>query len=295
MKSRQGKNVRWPGIEPGSNAWKASMLTITPPTLTQETNILTLYTNYPIHQIQESRPLIQGSAWFISTKRQPSRNRSSSWTYRLTFWRIRFKSLRQRQGSMKYGQAAAGYRFRSYIAWKQTWTLKADRWYLPKGHTNEMKRFEDAIVVHYTPKHVVKPGIRVRKFYTGRCSIRNVGQMTSWKTHHLYDKGKNMRYFGMGWRIEIQFIIAHCIEQKWLFQPVVLHRRFYTTMAHDSLPKHSKIDQSIQRLDSNPSNFGTIINLQISNSDRVGRREKALGAWKRNENEKNEKSQSWIK
>ena len=27
------KSVRWPGIEPGSNAWKASMLTITPPTL----------------------------------------------------------------------------------------------------------------------------------------------------------------------------------------------------------------------------------------------------------------------
>ena len=27
------KKVRWPGIEPGSNAWKASMLTITPPTL----------------------------------------------------------------------------------------------------------------------------------------------------------------------------------------------------------------------------------------------------------------------
>ena len=25
--------LRWPGIEPGSNAWKASMLTITPPTL----------------------------------------------------------------------------------------------------------------------------------------------------------------------------------------------------------------------------------------------------------------------
>ena len=190
MKSMQEKSVRWPGIEPGSNAWKASMLTITPPTPTQETNILTLYTNYPIHQIQGSRPLIQGSAWFISTKRQPSRNRSSSWTYRLTFWRIRFKSLRQRQGSMKYGQAAAGYRFRSYIAWKQTWTLKADRWYLPKGHTNEMKRFEDAIVVHYTPKHVVKPGIRVRKFYTGRCPIRNVGQMTSWKTNRLYDKGK---------------------------------------------------------------------------------------------------------
>ena len=25
------KKVRWPGIEPGSTAWKATMLTITPP------------------------------------------------------------------------------------------------------------------------------------------------------------------------------------------------------------------------------------------------------------------------
>ncbi|KAK2582332.1 hypothetical protein KPH14_004669 [Odynerus spinipes] len=25
------KNLRWPGIEPGSTAWKATMLTITPP------------------------------------------------------------------------------------------------------------------------------------------------------------------------------------------------------------------------------------------------------------------------
>ena len=25
------KSVRWPGIEPGSTAWKATMLTITPP------------------------------------------------------------------------------------------------------------------------------------------------------------------------------------------------------------------------------------------------------------------------
>ena len=31
---RRKKSVRWPGIEPGSNAWKASMLTITPPTRT---------------------------------------------------------------------------------------------------------------------------------------------------------------------------------------------------------------------------------------------------------------------
>ena len=29
----QGKNVRQPGIEPGSIAWKATMLTFTPPTL----------------------------------------------------------------------------------------------------------------------------------------------------------------------------------------------------------------------------------------------------------------------
>ncbi len=27
------KNMRWPGIEPGSTAWKAAMLTIIPPTL----------------------------------------------------------------------------------------------------------------------------------------------------------------------------------------------------------------------------------------------------------------------
>ena len=32
----RGKRMRWPGIEPGSNAWKASMLTITPPTLDSE-------------------------------------------------------------------------------------------------------------------------------------------------------------------------------------------------------------------------------------------------------------------
>ena len=25
--------VRWPGVEPGSAAWKATMLTVTPPTL----------------------------------------------------------------------------------------------------------------------------------------------------------------------------------------------------------------------------------------------------------------------
>ena len=31
--SQSSKKLRWPGIEPGSNAWKASMLTITPPTL----------------------------------------------------------------------------------------------------------------------------------------------------------------------------------------------------------------------------------------------------------------------
>ena len=29
----EGKKLRRPGIEPGSTAWKATMLTITPPTL----------------------------------------------------------------------------------------------------------------------------------------------------------------------------------------------------------------------------------------------------------------------
>ena len=28
-----GKKMRWPGVEPGSIAWKATMLTVTPPTL----------------------------------------------------------------------------------------------------------------------------------------------------------------------------------------------------------------------------------------------------------------------
>ena len=27
------KNVHWPGVEPGSTAWKAAMLTVTPPML----------------------------------------------------------------------------------------------------------------------------------------------------------------------------------------------------------------------------------------------------------------------
>ena len=30
---KKNKNVRQPGIEPGSIAWKATMLTFTPPTL----------------------------------------------------------------------------------------------------------------------------------------------------------------------------------------------------------------------------------------------------------------------
>ena len=30
---KKKKSMRWPGIEPRSTAWKATMLTITPPTL----------------------------------------------------------------------------------------------------------------------------------------------------------------------------------------------------------------------------------------------------------------------
>ena len=30
------KSLRWPGIEPGSTAWKAAMLTIIPPSLVEE-------------------------------------------------------------------------------------------------------------------------------------------------------------------------------------------------------------------------------------------------------------------
>ena len=39
--------MRWPGIEPGSNAWKASMLTITPPTLIIRSPENILYTLRP--------------------------------------------------------------------------------------------------------------------------------------------------------------------------------------------------------------------------------------------------------
>ena len=31
--NKKKREVRWPGVEPGSAAWKATMLTVTPPTL----------------------------------------------------------------------------------------------------------------------------------------------------------------------------------------------------------------------------------------------------------------------
>ena len=34
MSKEEKKILRWPGVEPGSTAWKATMLTVTPPTLT---------------------------------------------------------------------------------------------------------------------------------------------------------------------------------------------------------------------------------------------------------------------
>ena len=44
MKSLE-KKLRWPGIEPGSNAWKASMLTITPPTLVRKSILKRIHFN----------------------------------------------------------------------------------------------------------------------------------------------------------------------------------------------------------------------------------------------------------
>ena len=38
--AKPSKNVRQPGIEPGSIAWKATMLTFTPPTLDDGVSIL---------------------------------------------------------------------------------------------------------------------------------------------------------------------------------------------------------------------------------------------------------------
>ena len=58
--------MRWPGIEPGSVAWKATMLTITPPTLLErgrerkrkrgrEDNVLGLNTQSWGTELQSSR------------------------------------------------------------------------------------------------------------------------------------------------------------------------------------------------------------------------------------------------
>ena len=33
QRKKKKKFMRWPGVEPGSTAWKATMLTVTPPTL----------------------------------------------------------------------------------------------------------------------------------------------------------------------------------------------------------------------------------------------------------------------
>ena len=41
--------------------------------------------------------------------------------------------------------------------------------------------------------------------------------------------------------------------------------------------------------------YNQFLNSKLSNSERIRRRKKAYGPWKRNENEKAEKSQSWIK
>ena len=40
---KENKKVRRPGIEPGSTAWKATMLTITPPTLDSEGRKCSIY------------------------------------------------------------------------------------------------------------------------------------------------------------------------------------------------------------------------------------------------------------
>ena len=44
-RKRKIKSVRWPGIEPGSTAWKAAMLTTIPPTPTCQFRLILIKKN----------------------------------------------------------------------------------------------------------------------------------------------------------------------------------------------------------------------------------------------------------
>ena len=56
FKTEKSKSVRRPGIEPGSIAWKATMLTITPPTLVIEWQFF----NIEIYLLK-----LEHSAWLL--------------------------------------------------------------------------------------------------------------------------------------------------------------------------------------------------------------------------------------
>ena len=50
-KKNKKRTVRWPGVEPGSAAWKATMLTVTPPTLVNHSDVIQDH----FHSISQSR------------------------------------------------------------------------------------------------------------------------------------------------------------------------------------------------------------------------------------------------
>ena len=60
-RKRKIKSVRWPGIEPGSTAWKAAMLTTIPPTPTCYFRLILIKKTFLLHSVLEA----------IKTGRQP--------------------------------------------------------------------------------------------------------------------------------------------------------------------------------------------------------------------------------
>lgn len=61
--------MRWPGIEPGSHAWKAWMLTIIPPTRLSQAPLVYSYslTLFPVEKMTLEHPLNIETAWNVIT------------------------------------------------------------------------------------------------------------------------------------------------------------------------------------------------------------------------------------
>ena len=56
--------MRWPGVEPGSIAWKATMLTVTPPTLHTETRHGRIKLCSVLHNIDDIKATV--GTWYCT-------------------------------------------------------------------------------------------------------------------------------------------------------------------------------------------------------------------------------------